>query len=81
MNTMDIIPQSVIQEAKGLVELYGNTIKYLGVKGKLHVYMFEFPEQVVTGFPFVFLYDQENDSTDTITGLGAVDIISEFLND
>lgn len=81
MNTMDIIPQSVIQEAKGLVELYGNTIKYLGEKGEFHIYMFVFPEQIVTGFPFVFLYDKEDDSTETITGLGAVDIISEFLND
>lgn len=74
------IPEPVIKEAKGLVDLYGNSIEYLGEYQGCDMYRFVFPKQKETGFPFVFLYDKDDECVDTITGFDALDIIGEFDN-
>ena len=78
---MKEIPESVMHQANSLVELYGNNIEYLGEYMGTDVYRFVFPENSITGYPYVFLYDREDGTADTITGLMAVDIISKFLKE
>ena len=76
-----IIPKSVLQEAKSLIELFGNNFKYLGELWGCSVYMFVLPEQQVTGYPFVFMYDHDDETADKITGFEAVDILGEFIKE
>lgn len=75
------VPKSVVQEAKGLVELYGSSFKYLGGYMGNDVYLFVFPEHTVTGYPFLFLHNKRNDSVDRITGFDALDIIDELIKE
>ena len=73
-----IIPKQVKLEAKNLINLYGESIGFLGEYNGYEVYFFQFPENELTGFPFVFLYDREEDCADTITGFDALNIIDFF---
>lgn len=72
------IPKSVIKEAEGLIDLYGNNFDYLGEYQERDAYLFVFPKNKLTGFPFVFLYDTKDQNVETITGFDALDIIDEF---
>ena len=72
------IPKVVMDEAAALVGQYGENIVLLGHKDVWDVYMFQFPEGSLTGFPYIFIYDREDESIDTVTGFDALDIIAEF---
>lgn len=80
MKTHEEIPNSVIEEAMPLIQRYGENIILLGKKNIWNVYMYEFPEGLFLGYPFIYLYDTEDGSTTTITGLDALDITNEFYN-
>lgn len=73
-----MIPEIVLKQAKGLIDLFGEKFKYLGVYQEKDVYLFCFPENKETGFPFVYLYDETNESVEEITGYEALDIIGEL---
>lgn len=72
------IPEAVIKEAKDLIERYGESIDYLGEYEEDEVYIFVFPENMETGFPFIYLYDKASNQAMTITGFKALDILSSF---
>ncbi len=72
------IPQAVIEIAKDLIKLYGDSFKWLGRYKGHDAYLFQFPENSFTGFPFVYLYDAEKNIAVEITGFEALDIISLF---
>lgn len=74
----EIIPESVIKEAKGLIALYGTNLKYLGELRGYDIYQFVFPNNSETGFPFLYIYDKSKDQAMEITGFDALDMISEF---
>lgn len=73
------IPEPVKQAAQGLIDMYGFNIDYLGTYEGADVYMYHFPDDVDTGFPFVYLYD--NDNVEEITDFEALDIIRLFVKD
>ena len=76
---MPHIPAQVKKAAAELIEIYGESIDYIGIyKGK-QVYLYRFPEDVETGFPFYFLYDGR--SVDVVSGIEALDLGSIFLHD
>ena len=76
---MTHIPAQVKKAAAQLIESYGDSIEFIGIyKGK-QVYLYRFPEDVETGFPFYFLYD--GNSVDVVSGFEALDLGSIFLHD
>ena len=74
----DNIPEAVIKEAKNLIDCYGDSIDYLGEYQGCDTYIFVFPENMETGFPFIYLYDKASNQAMTITGFRALDILSSF---
>lgn len=73
------IPEEVKNEARGLIEQYGDSFRYLGNCEGADFYMFNFPEDSSTGFPFVYQYF--DGKVLTITGFAALDTVNSFLKD
>ena len=67
------IPASVIAAAAGLLSLYKPSFEYLGKHGTKDVYMFLFPKGELTGFPYLYLY--ENGHATEVTGFRAVRLL------
>ena len=75
---MKQIPQAVLDSAKELIDSFGEHFNRFGLfRGKL-VYKFEFPKDVATGFPFVFLYDEKTNEAEKFTGMKAMEILSSI---
>lgn len=73
------IPKQIKTAAKSLTDIYGDSFDYLGkYKGK-DAYMFRFPDDVDTGFPFVFIHN-DNDVTE-VTGFDALKIVRLLVKD
>lgn len=70
-------PAEVLKAAKGLVDMFGPHFVLLGERDGQEVYMFQFPEDSTTGFPFVYLYEKGKPALE-VTGFEAVDIIDSF---
>lgn len=70
------IPQVVMEKAKGLIQLYGPNFAYLGKYENQQVFMFQFPENTETGFPFLYLYNEASDNVTEVTGLDALEMIN-----
>ena len=62
------IPQIVKDAAKDLIEIYGDKFDYLGKYEGADAYVYKFPDEACTGFPFVYLVKDDK-----------VVVISEFL--
>jgi len=77
----DIIPESVVKKAKDFIDLYGNTIEYIGEYQGCDLYQFFFPEDSVTGFPVFYLYDTSKNSVTEVTGFDALDILDKFIQE
>jgi hypothetical protein len=73
------IPRAVIETAKSLVEQYGAHFSYLGRYENADAYVYEFPEDSCTGFPFVYLL--EGSTATEITGEIALHIINLTIED
>ena len=73
------VPVKVQEVAKGLIDMYGPSFDYLGKYEGSDFYMFVFPEDSNTGFPYV--YQLENDEVLEITGFPALDIIGLFVKE
>lgn len=74
------IPQSIQNEAKDLITCYGNNLAYCGLYDGYSVYQFVFSEQQETGFPFVYLYDTDEEKVIEITGFQALMILQNVLD-
>lgn len=74
------IPQIVKKAAHDLIEIYGDHFDYLGKFEEADAYMYHFPDDVDTGFPFVYLLNSDN-SVSEIDGFQAMDIINSFSKD
>jgi len=72
------IPKEVLKVAKGLVDEYGPRFEYLGESNGLQVFMFAFPDDVVTGFPSVFYYNEKEKTAFRVSGMMAVQAIASF---
>lgn len=73
------VPQAVLDVANDLIKRYGESFKYLGLYKGHDAYMFQFPRNSFTGFPFVYLYDADKNIAVELTGEMALNILS-FLN-
>ena len=72
------IPQAVIKEAKGLIDRYGQCFDYLGEYKNADYFVFRFPDETITGFPFVYVYYRQKEEAIEITGFDALDSIGQF---
>lgn len=77
---MDNIPQSVINKAKNLVDFYGCNFEHLGLYNEKETYKFLFPKNERTGFPFVYLYDKQSDTTEEVTGIKGLKILRFLIS-
>ena len=68
------IPEQVKNEARALIEQYGDTFEYLGIYEGQEAYVFKFPEDSCTGYPFVYLYDGKE-----ATGPLSLDVIDSCI--
>lgn len=72
------IPQAVLDKAKELIEYYGENFESLGVHQGKQVYKFVFPLGERTGFPYVYLYDEQTNEVEKITGINAIVFLNSF---
>lgn len=72
------IPQTVLNAAKKLITRYDNRLAFIGKYNGQDVYVFSFPDDVEIGFPFLYLYDKEQQTAFEITGHNALDIIARI---
>lgn len=73
------IPEEVKKEARYLIEEYGDSFEYLGTYQGQKVFLFKFPENIDTGFPFVYWY--KNGMVFEETGFDALNTIELFTKD
>lgn len=73
------IPQIVKDAAKDLIKIYGDKVDYLGKYEGADAYVFSFPEDSCTGFPFVYLV--KDGKVDVITDFLALSIIDSLVED
>lgn len=73
------VPEEVKHEARWLIEQYGDSFDYLGNYEGADYFVFQFPEDSTTGFPFVFQYGRG--AVMTITGFDALDLIHLLVKD
>lgn len=71
------IPEQVKNEARWLIEQYGDSFDYLGNHEGADYFLYKFPEDVTTGFPFVFRYG--DGSVMTFSDFEALDLINLFI--
>lgn len=76
---MKNIPAQVKKAAAELIEAYGDSIAYIGEYSGSEAYLFQFPEDSSTGFPFVYLLS-DNKVTE-VSGNIALDIIDLLIKD
>lgn len=73
------IPKEVVAKAIDLINLYGNTLKYIGEYNGCVAYRFGFPEHSETGFPVIYLHDSRSGEVMEVSGFDALDIICELV--
>lgn len=73
------VPEQIRTAARGLIEQYGETFDYLGSVEGQEAYLFKFPKDSCTGFPFLFLYD--GSQATEVTGPSVFDFISLYVKD
>lgn len=76
---MKQIPQIVKDAAKDLIKIYGDNIDFLGKYEGADAYIYHFPDDTSTGFPFVYIH--KDDKVTEITGFEALDILRLFVKD
>ena len=77
----ETIPSVIIAQAKELIDLYDNCLEYCGSYQNKDVFVFRFPDDTETGFPFLFLYDKTNEGVEEITGFETLHILSEIIEE
>lgn len=74
---MKKIPQIVKDVARGLIKMYGDAIDYLGKYEGVDAYMYHFPDDSCTGYPFVYLV--KDGKVDIVTESPALEIVGVFV--
>lgn len=73
------VPEQIRTAARSLIEQYGESFDYLGTFEGQEGYLFKFPEDSCTGYPFLFLYD--GSKATEITGPSVFDFIDLYVED
>lgn len=72
------VPKSILNAAS-VSKYYGNNFRYLGQYKGRSAWQYVFPENIDTGYPFVYLYADGH--AEEITGTNALHIIESFVKD
>lgn len=72
------IPHPVLKAAKHLINHYGERLVLIGSYANQEVYVFSFPDDVETGFPFLYLLDEKKQTAREITGSETLDLIGKL---
>lgn len=70
-------PQQVKEAAKDLINTYGDSFDYLGKYEGADAYLYCFPDNSSTGFPYIYLF--KNGKTTEITGFEALDLLNLLI--
>ncbi len=70
------VPEAVIKEAGSLVKEFGSNFEFLGERDGVQVYVFQFPKDTHTGYPFVYCYDGKRALE--LTGEAALENVALF---
>ncbi|MCB6714544.1 hypothetical protein LI160_13175 [Bacteroides xylanisolvens] len=70
------VPEQVKNEARPLIEQYGDSFDYLGNREGQEAYLFRFPDDATVGFPFLYLF--KDGEAMEVTGPGVFDFIDLY---
>lgn len=70
------VPAQIITTAKSLIDAYGSALDYLGKYESKDVFLFHFPDDLCAGFPFLYLF--KDDQVTEITGTEALNILDRL---
>jgi hypothetical protein len=70
------VPEQVKTAAQSLIDIYGDSFDYLGKYKGRDAFLFRFPEDSCTGFPFVYLFAAGK--VTEITGFKAILLVENF---
>lgn len=73
-----IVPNAVKDKISDLAAMYEGDVEYKGKYKGRDVYMFRFPDDTETGFPLVYLYDDEKEDVAELTGLESLKLLREL---
>lgn len=73
------IPEPVTEAANELIESFGGSILYLGPYEGADVYLYQFPEAAVVGFPILFLW--KDGTVREVQGFDSLSIIEQLVED
>ena len=73
------IPKVIIKEAKELIQLYGENFVKIGSESVRDIYMFEFPENSLIGYPVLYVHNTEDDTVTMIRNFEALDMIEKYI--
>lgn len=72
------VPEQVKNEARPLIEQYGDFFDYLGNHEGQEAYLFRFPDDATVGFPFLYLF--KDGEAMEVTGPGVFDFIDLYTS-
>lgn len=70
------VPAQIKTAAKSLIDVYGSAFDYLGKYESKDAFLFHFPEDLCVGFPFLYLF--KDDQVTEITGTEALNILDRL---
>lgn len=73
------VPEEIKHAAKSLIDLYGDTFDYLGKYKGQHAFLFRFPEDTDTGFPYIYLF--KDGKVSEVTDFEALSITRLLIKD
>ncbi len=73
------IPKQVKEAAQELIQMYGDSFLYLGPYEGADVYLYQFPEAAVVGFPILFLW--KDGIVREVQGVDSLSIIEQLVED
>lgn len=71
------VPEQIKNAAKSLIGVYGEAFDYLGKYKDKDTFVFRFPDDTNTGFPYIYLF-KDGKATE-ITGFEALDILNSLV--
>lgn len=72
------IPEKIKNEAKFLIEEFGDNIEFEGKFHNRYVFQYILPNNTRSGFPIVYLYDPHTDEVEPIGGMKTFDILDNL---
>lgn len=73
------IPRKVKHAFDSLIAMYGDSVHFLGERGGIEYYIFDFPDDVETGFPQIVSYHAGE--IHDVEGFDAVRLAASFRSE